>query len=88
MTRKEAVMELFHWQNSTGDNFHSMLYRLIEKADIGNRIRLRRGFPEEVQAYMNWQASATSKEFFDRELRHETEETNTHNSVDEFRKSD
>lgn len=34
-----------------GTNFMAHLYRLIAKADIGNREKLRKGFPHEVAAW-------------------------------------
>ena len=41
-----------------GDWFTAQLLRLIAKADMENRWRLRRGFPEEVEAYERWIAGA------------------------------
>lgn len=37
-----------------GDWFSAKLIRLIAKADLGNRERLRMGFPEEVALYERW----------------------------------
>lgn len=37
-----------------GDWFTAQLLRLISKADISNRERLRLGFPEEVAAFERW----------------------------------
>ena len=38
-------------------SFTGDLLRLIEKADPGNRARLRAGFPKHVAAWEMWQAS-------------------------------
>jgi hypothetical protein len=35
-------------------NFTAELLRLISKADMNNREKLRRGFPEVVEAYEKW----------------------------------
>ena len=37
-----------------GDWFSARLLRLIAKADLENRARLRLAFPEHVQAYEEW----------------------------------
>ena len=37
-----------------GDWFSAELLRLIAKADTANRAKLRLGFPEHVQAYLDW----------------------------------
>lgn len=39
---------------SLGDWFTAQLLRLCAKADGSNLERLRRGFPEEVEAYERW----------------------------------
>ena len=44
-----------------GDWFTSHLLRLISKADVFNRQRLRRAFPEAVAAWDRWQASPDGK---------------------------
>ncbi len=41
--------------NGNGDWFGAMLIRLIAKADIKNRERIRRGFPEQVAAFEEWE---------------------------------
>ncbi len=38
-----------------GDWFTAQLLRLIAKADNENLAKLRLGFPEEVQAFIDWQ---------------------------------
>lgn len=42
-----------------GDWFGAQLLRLICKADLSNRERIRRGFPEEVGAYESWERENT-----------------------------
>ena len=37
-----------------GDWFTAHLLRLIAKADLNNRARLRLAYPEEVEAYEQW----------------------------------
>ena len=43
------------WQ-SGADNFTSLLFGLIQKADPGNQHKLRSVWPNEVEAYVRWQA--------------------------------
>jgi hypothetical protein len=49
-----ALKELYYWQKSRGDNFHSILYTMFQKADRYNYKKLARGFPEEELAYSMW----------------------------------
>lgn len=52
---EKAVRELYHWQYGDSDNFHSILYTLFKKADSSNKIKLRRGFPDEAMALELWE---------------------------------
>lgn len=45
-----------------GDWFTAKLLRLIAKADLANRERIRRGFPEEVRAFEEWQLGGEDEE--------------------------
>jgi 2-oxo-4-hydroxy-4-carboxy--5-ureidoimidazoline (OHCU) decarboxylase len=61
----KAVRELRYWQqNPTANNFHSMLYNLICKADERNKTKLLTGFPDEMTAYLLWYKSTSSDDFF------------------------
>jgi len=42
-----------------GDWFTAQLLRLCAKADDENLAKLRLGFPEEVQAYLDWREGRT-----------------------------
>ena len=42
---------------SRADNFGALLFLLIAKADLDNRERLRKGFPEHVQKYEEYMGS-------------------------------
>ncbi len=64
MTLTEAIKELYFWQFGNNDNFHSLLYRLISKADYGNRLNLSRAFPAEVLAFTLWQDSEDPDAFY------------------------
>ncbi len=65
MTHKQAVFELFYSRYASNpDNFNSLLFRLFQKADSDNRMRLRLGFPELYEAWKEWSDSPTEKEFF------------------------
>ena len=68
MNLDEAIRELYYSKYQNNDNFHSMLYRLIAKADPSNRRRLSVGFPAEVLAYTMWLESENEKEFFEKYL--------------------
>ena len=51
-----AERELMYWYNSPSDNFHSLLFHLIAKADMNNKAKLKLAYPDEVKAfdrYMN-----------------------------------
>ena len=43
------------------DHFTAELLRLIAKADPSNQLRLREGFPDEVDAYNRWGAAPFGK---------------------------
>jgi hypothetical protein len=45
------------------DWFTAMLLELMGKADQSNLQRIARGFPDEVDAYIEWQRSLSSEEF-------------------------
>lgn len=49
--------EMERAMSGKGDWFTSHLLRLIAKADLMNRERLRMGFPDHVAAYERWLAS-------------------------------
>lgn len=52
MIDKHQAQELLVFlRDPHGSNFNSHLYRLIFKADLSNRARLRLAFPREVEAY-------------------------------------
>lgn len=75
---KELARNLEEWQRGL-DHFTAKLFSLMAKADIRNMERLRKGFPNEVQAYQAWKRygeafledpekfifKGTMKEFFD-----------------------
>jgi len=65
MTYEQAVKELYYSVYGTEPtNFHSDLYRLITKADMGNKILLRIAYPVEVQVWEDWQNAKSPVEFF------------------------
>ena len=47
------ALQIREWQRSA-THFTGKLLALIGKADLGNRERIRMGFPSEVQAYEMW----------------------------------
>ena len=62
---REAVMQLFYWQyGSSRDNFSSILYMLMQKADSSNQAKFQRGFPNEFLAWQCWQRSEDPEAFF------------------------
>ena len=50
----EGEQFIVKWQYRMLGHFNTALVDAIAKADIINRTRLARGFPEEVQAYINY----------------------------------
>lgn len=68
----EIFKELYVWQNTNSDCFHSQLFSLISKADDYNKVNISKGFPVEVFAWYCWYFKTykdktfnTEKEFFD-----------------------
>ena len=59
-----AAVHLYTWQHYGGDNFHSILFRLIAKADALSVNALRKGFPYEVSVYYEWFNSETPETFY------------------------
>ena len=61
-----AVKELYYWQahGPEATNFTAILYTLMQKGSHGNRERLGLGFPWELEAWRQWNASPTAEEFF------------------------
>lgn len=55
--RERALMALYGWRKFDDDCFSTMLFDLIAKADSNNLAKLRRGFPDEVGAFMEWYES-------------------------------
>lgn len=64
LTLTEALRELYFWKFNPSDNFHSLLFTLIAKADLDNRKSLALAFPAEVLAWNMWQESPDEDEFF------------------------
>jgi hypothetical protein len=50
----DGERELVHWQYNLQGSFMSALFAAIAHADTGNRIRLWKGFPEYVEAYVQF----------------------------------
>lgn len=48
------VDDLKHFENGKETNFTSQLFRLIAKADMHNRVLLRKSFPNAVKAYEHY----------------------------------
>lgn len=47
----------YDWQyRRLGDSFDGILAKLISKSDSGNRAKLRKAFPDEVDGITNFQA--------------------------------
>ena len=57
------IRDLWYWRHG-GDSFTCQLFSLIQKADPSNRVKLRRAFPEEVEAWSQWYNSSSEEEFF------------------------
>jgi hypothetical protein len=66
---KEAVEDLYYWQfgtaMGTADNFSSLLFTMMQKADAGNIVRLAIAFPHEFRAFREWQRAEDPAVFFD-----------------------
>lgn len=48
------TIDIPFWQRGEGDWFTIGVLRLIAKADMRNRERIRAGFPAEVEAFEKW----------------------------------
>ena len=51
---KWALCELKRWQYTSGSNFTHQLFNLIAKADEENKLKLLKGFPAVMCAYLMW----------------------------------
>ena len=58
-----STSELALFLGGSETSFTGMLLVLIQKADSGNKARLRLGFPREVMAYDNWQSMSPAPTF-------------------------
>ena len=50
----DGEVELVKWQYRLHGGFNTTLWSAIAQADEGNLARLRRGFPDEVNAYLRF----------------------------------
>lgn len=53
MSMADDFIDVFYGENQF-TNFTAMLFRLIQKADMGNKARLKKSFPAEVDLYDWW----------------------------------
>ena len=62
---KEAIELLHYWQyGDYPDNFTSLLFTMMQKADLGNLAALKKGFPLEFEAWGAWMHAPSSEQFF------------------------
>lgn len=54
----QTVSDLAQFLGGSDTSFTGDLLRLIAKADVGNRARLRLAFPEHVSAWEAWMATS------------------------------
>lgn len=48
-------IDIPHWQDD-GSNFTSLLLQLIQKADNHNKYKIAQSYPNEVEAFRQWEA--------------------------------
>ena len=60
---KNAVKQLYYWQHGS-TCFTANLYSLMQKADAENLARIKKGFPNEFEAWTLWRLSSSQDEFF------------------------
>lgn len=66
MTYADAVKELYYSLYGTNPtNYHTLLYRLIAKADKQNRALLRVVYALEVLVFEEWEHADDEKKFFE-----------------------
>ena len=65
--RSQALDHFYNYLQFGGDNFHSLLFRLLQKADSANFARLQAGFPQECFVYQDWYTCESDQEFWKRE---------------------
>jgi hypothetical protein len=63
-TEEIATERLYYWQYHNGDSFSSMLFALLGKADVENRMRLGHAFPAHFKAWLAWYHSENPDQFF------------------------
>lgn len=57
----EGEKSLIKWQCQTQGSFYNALWTAISHADLANLSRLRKGYPEEVQAHHDFQITGILK---------------------------
>lgn len=62
--RKQALEHFYNYLHYGGDNFHSLLFRLIQKADSANFEKLQDGFPQECFVYLDWYNCEDDQKFW------------------------
>lgn len=60
--------KLWEFQNDLAGGFYKSLFESIAKADRDNREQLRKGFPEEVEAYERYVNEPGYKEDLDKRI--------------------
>lgn len=62
--RKALAHDILYWQQG-GDNFTSLLFTLLCKADPERKAKLTMCFPDEASIFMEWIESASPGAFFE-----------------------
>lgn len=68
----EVVIKLHEWQQGA-THFRARLFHLMQHADAINLSRLAVGFPDEVDVFKRWNASANEETFFNQYFEPEPE---------------
>lgn len=60
---EKALFDIYLWRTSSQDFFTIQLYKLFQKADAQNKLKLARGFPVEAQAFTMWHTAPNEADF-------------------------
>lgn len=59
----EADKQALRWQYGLFGSFYTSLYDAIKHADRSNLVKLAKGFPVEVEGYLNWTEGDLNERF-------------------------
>ena len=65
----EGEERLYYWATGRSGSFYTALFDMIGKADDVNKMKLAKGFPEEVAAFKRYQEEPGGWEAIQKEMK-------------------